>query len=494
MYLSELLRGVSYTAADPENLISHLSFDVKSLSDRLDGVEKGGMFFAVKGDKFDATAFCREAEMCGAEIIVSEEKLNLISSLNIITPDIRKAMAVISGNFFRSFRSDMRFIGVTGTNGKTTVTTAIFNILRSWGKNTALVGTVENRINERCFETAYTTPTAITLHKFLNEAVKEKCEYVVMEVSSHALSQDRVFGIKFDLGVFTNITAEHTDYHKTFTDYKTAKFKLFSASVQTLANLDSEDGKIFWSYRGTKTFSLKNSDADYYCSDTVFSDKLKDSENISSLLHAGKREYPFVLSSIGEHNLSNCLAAFAAADIIGVPDHVSLSALKSFVGASGRMERIYNGIGANIIIDYAHTPDALEALLKTARRFTSERLIVVFGCGGDRDSAKRPVMGKIAEDYADFCIVTSDNPRTESPERIITDILSGMEKQNHKTVINRYSAIRHAIFSAEKGDSVIISGKGHEKKQIVSNRIVKLSDKDIILEVLKELKDENQND
>lgn len=490
MYLSKLLCGVSYTVKDFDKFFSLLDYDITAVTDHLNDVSPGCLFFAVKGENFDSTDYCGEAELCGAEVIVSETPVLLKNALNIITPNIRKAIALISGNFYDTFNSDMKFIGITGTNGKTTTAFALFDILRKWGKNTAMIGTVENRINDNLYESVYTTPTSIPLHRFLNEAIKQKCEYCVMEVSSHALSQDRVFGIRFFLGIFTNITMEHTDYHKTMQDYKMAKLKLFSMSERTLANMDSEEGKVFWKYPGAKTFSTKCSLADYYCEDTVFSDKLKPAGNISSSLVTDKGRYNFELAMIGEYNLSNCIAAFAASDIIGVPSDVTLASLKAFRGADGRMEQIHNNLGINIIIDYAHTPDAMKNLLKTARLFTKGKLISVFGCGGDRDKAKRPVMGRIACDYSDFSIVTSDNPRTENAESIINDILSGMKGSSYKIIVNRYRAIRYAVRCAKRGDSVIISGKGHEKKQIVSNRIVKLSDKDIILEVLKEINDE----
>ena len=490
MYLSELLRGVTYHVDDFDRFFSMLDYDITSITDRLSDIVPGTLFFAVKGENFDSTRFCKEAEICGAAVIVSERELNLSSALNIITPNIRQTIALSARNFYNTARSDMKFIGVTGTNGKTTTAFAIFDILRKFGKNTALIGTVENRINDDFYESEYTTPTAISLHEFLDTAIKRKCEYCVMEASSHALSQDRLYGIRFALGIFTNITMEHTDYHKTMQDYKISKLKLFSLSDRTLANMDSAEGKVFWRYPGVKTFSTKQAMADYYCEKIVFSSKLKAYGNTESTLKTKKEEYKFELAMIGEYNLSNCLAAFAAADILGVPPEISLSALKSFTGVSGRMEQIHNNLGINIIIDYAHTPDAVENLLLTVRRFTEKNMILVFGCGGDRDKTKRPVMGKIACEYADFIIVTSDNPRNENAEAIINDIVSGMSGNSYRTIVNRYRAIRYAIREAKKGDTVIISGKGHEKKQIVSNRIVKLSDKDIILEVLREINDE----
>lgn len=490
MVLSKLLCGISYKVKNFDKFFSLLDYEVPAIADRLSDIVSGCVFFAVKGEKFDATKYCREAEICGARVIVSEKALELKSALNIVTPNIRQAIAVAAENFYDTLRSDMKFIGITGTNGKTTTATAVFEILRKWGKNTALIGTVENRINDRVFESEYTTPTAISLHKFLNTAIKEKCKYCVMEASSHALSQDRLYGIPFYLGVFTNITMEHGDYHKTMQDYKMSKLKLFTLSKKVLANLDSAEGRVFWKYPGAKTFSLYSESADYRCEKTVFSKILKPSGNTFSVIKTGEKKYNAEFAVAGEYNLSNCLAAFAIADIIGVPPEVSLSALKNFGGAEGRMEQIHNTLGINIIIDYAHTPDAVENLLMSVRRFTEKRIILVFGCGGDRDREKRPVMGEIACKYADFSVVTSDNPRSEPPENIINDIVSGMNGNSFMTIVNRYRAIRYAVMHAKRGDSVIISGKGHEKKQIVSNRIVKLSDKDIILEVLKEINDE----
>lgn len=478
MRLSEISAG---TKAE-----NRFDTEITSLADRLDDICCGSLFFAIKGERFDAASYVKEAEKRGAAAVVSEIPLKT-QIPNIVVGNIRKTEALFAANFFGTNKSGMKFVGITGTNGKTTVAEMLFACLRENGRKAALTGTVKNRINEKIYESEYTTPTPILLHSFLAEAENAGCEYCVSEVSSHALKQERVAGINFDLGIFTNITPEHSDYHPTFADYKETKLRLFHSSKKTLANLDCEEGRPFFTFPDAKTFSLQDKNADYFCKNAVFSPSLGDRNNISAVFETEFCEYPVLLRVVGRHNLSNALAAFAASEMLGLQPEKTLAALSSFKGAEGRCEPVGNKLGINILIDYAHTPDAVFNILKTVKTFTSGRIIFVFGCGGNRDSAKRPEMGKIASENADIVIVTSDNPRYEDPYKIADDIVSGISKDNFAVEINRYRAIRKAVFLAKRGDTVLISGKGHEKKQIVSNRIVKISDRETVFEILKEL-------
>lgn len=471
------------------NIETESDVEISSLADNISDVVNGSLFFALKGENFDANEYVSEAVRRGAAAIVSEKKTET-SAVLITVPDVRKTEAVAAAKFFGTANADMKIIGITGTNGKTTVAQMLFSIIRASGENVALSGTVENRINEEVFESEYTTPTPLLFHSFLAKAVEKGCKYCVSEVSSHALKQDRLYGIRFHLGIFTNISAEHSDYHGTSEDYINAKLGLFAASKRTLANLDCSDGKAFFTYPGVKTFSLENKNADYFCIDAKFPSDVGE-YNLSAIFKTRRLAYPIKLRLMGSYNLSNALAAFAAADMLGFDLENTVSALGDFRGVSGRTEFVENDLGINVVIDYAHTPDALENVLSALRKVTKGRLIAVFGCGGNRDKKKRPEMGKIASQKADFVIVTSDNPRGEDPEKIIEDVLLGISRKNYATEINRYRAVRRALFAAKKGDTVLISGKGHEKKQIVSNRTVILSDRDIITEVLKEIKDED---
>lgn len=477
MRLSEILAGTK----------TEIPFDIEitSLADRLSEISEGCLFFCIDGKNFNATSHAEEIKKRGAAAVISEKPIKT-DIPNIVVEDIRKTEAYAAANFFGTNKTGIKFIGITGTNGKTTVAEMIFSCLRANGKKTALTGTVNNRINEKTFESEYTTPTPILFHRFISKAAEEGCEYCVSEVSSHALKQNRVDGITFELGIFTNITPEHSDYHPTFDDYKQMKLRLFELSKKTLANLDCKEGEPFFTFPGVRTFSLEDKNADYFCKNAVFSKILGDENNISAEFETENGEFPVSLSVIGKHNLSNALAAFAASDILGLSHEKTVLALASFTGAEGRCEPVKNDLGINILIDYAHTSDAVLNIIKTARSFTSGNIIFVFGCGGNRDSEKRPEMGKIASENADFVIVTSDNPRNEDPENIIKDILAGVNSENYEVEINRYRAIRKAVLLAKKGDTVLISGKGHEKKQIVSNRIAKISDREIVLDILKE--------
>lgn len=477
MRLSEILAGIK----------AEIPFDIeiRSLADRLSEISEGSLFFCIDGKNFNSTSHAEEIKKRGAAAVISEKPIET-DIPNIVVEDIRKTEAYAAANFFGTNKTGIKFIGITGTNGKTTVAEMIFSCLCANGKKTALTGTVKNRINEKTFESEYTTPTPILFHRFIAKAAEEGCEYCVSEVSSHALKQNRVDGITFELGIFTNITPEHSDYHPTFDDYKKTKLRLFDLSKKTLANLDCKEGEPFFTFSGVKIFSLEDKNADYFCKNAVFSTILGDRNNISAEFETENGKFPVSLSVVGKHNLSNALAAFSASDILGLSHKKTLSALSVFRGAEGRCEPVKNNLGINILIDYAHTPDAVLNIIKTAKTVTSGRVIFVFGCGGNRDSEKRPEMGKIASGNADFVIVTSDNPRNEAPEKIIKDILAGVKSENYAVEINRYRAIRKAVLLAKKGDTVLISGKGHEKKQIVSNRIVKISDRDIVLEVLKE--------
>ena len=355
------------------------------------------------------------------------------------------------------------------------------HILSCAGHSTGIIGTVENKVGREAASSDYTTPEPVQLHYLLSRMRKCGMSHGVMEVSSHALDQDRTYGILFQVGIFTNITVDHLDYHKTFEDYKNAKLKLFDQSKICLANADSPCSNEFLSRNFAKSFSLKDEKADFYASDIGQAGQYGQQYRVS---YEGK-VFPVTIQIPGLFNVYNSLAAFAAACLLGVDPEIAAEALHSFEGVRGRMERIKADVPYSIFIDFAHTPDGLLNLLQTARQFTKNRIILVFGCGGDRDKSKRSMMGKIAQIHCDIPVVTSDNPRNEDPNSIISDILSGFDDpKNVIAVADRKEAIAQALSIAEEGDTVLVAGKGHEAYQITKGKKIEFHEKEIILELL----------
>lgn len=484
MNLKELLKGLDYEIlqGNDEIEIANVEYDSRN-------VKENSMFVCIKGYATDGHKYAEMASQNGASSIICEDPINISSDKTTIikVKDSRKALAVIGSNYYDNPSKKMKIIGVTGTNGKTTTTFMLKTILEKEGKKVGLVGTIANYIGNKKLHTERTTPESFELQKLFAEMVDEGCEYCVMEVSSHSLALDRVYGIEFEAGVFTNITRDHLDFHKTFENYYEAKFKLFENSKLTVVNIDDSYGKdVVRDLRKIGkdeivTVSIKDE------SDLRAYDEKCESRHISFKLDIDNKTEDFIVGMPGEFNIYNSLGAIAVMHKLGI----SLDSIKKGIEevvVAGRCEMVgrkYN-LPFTIIVDYAHTPDGLDNILKTARGFTKNRLISVFGCGGDRDKVKRPQMGKIGSDISDVAIITSDNPRTEDPMSIIEDVLKGIDKDNFEVIENRKEAIRRAIEIASEGDVIVIAGKGHEDYQILNTGKIHFDEREVVDEILKD--------
>lgn len=484
MNLIAILNGIDYEVIQGKidveiNKINYDSRKIKSLD----------IFVCIKGYATDGHKYIDKAIENGAKVIILEDDVvvNNQDVTIIKCPDTRKALALMGSNYYDNPSSKMKIIGVTGTNGKTTTAFMIKEILESEKKKVGLIGTIANYIGNEKIHTERTTPESLELQELFSEMVNKGVEYCVMEVSSHSLELDRVYGIKFDIGIFTNLTRDHLDFHKTFENYYNAKFKLFERSRIKIINIDDNYGKQViedlsrLKAQDVYSFSVKNE------SDFRAFDEIMGSSEIKFKLKLQDEEQ-FTLSIPGEYNIYNALGSIVSCFKLEISKEAIKKGIENVVvlGRCERVAREYN-LPYEIIIDYAHTPDGLENILKTAKGFTKGRLISVFGCGGDRDKVKRPQMGKISIDIADISIVTSDNPRSEDPELIIKDIEAGLNKDNYIIIENRKEAIKKAINIAKKDDVIVIAGKGHETYQILKNETIHFDEREIVKEILDEM-------
>ncbi|MEH2255177.1 UDP-N-acetylmuramoyl-L-alanyl-D-glutamate--2,6-diaminopimelate ligase [Nostoc sp.] len=486
MKLRELLTAVDSV----EQLPSYPTLEdveVRGLKTNSHACRVGDLFIGMPGTRVDGGEFWQSAIASGAvAAIVSPEAAQKNPPTNqavvISASNITQACAQIASAFYGYPGRKLKLVGVTGTNGKTTTTHLIEFLLNKANLATALMGTLYTRWAGFEQTAAHTTPFAVELQQQLAEAVKAGSEFGVMEVSSHALSQGRVLGCEFEVAVFSNLTQDHLDYHSNMEDYFAAKALLFSPNYlkgRAIINADDSYGKRLiasldservWSY------SVNDNSADLWMSDLSYQPN-----GVSGTLHTPKGDVAFRSPLVGQYNLENLLAAVGAVLHLGLDLQLVANVIPEFPGVPGRMERVQISTEQDIsvIVDYAHTPDSLENLLKAARPFIPGKVICVFGCGGDRDRTKRPKMGKIAAQLADVAVVTSDNPRTEDPERILQDILAGIADTVQPTVIcDRAIAIRTAILQAQPGDGVLLAGKGHEDYQILGTEKIHFDDRE----------------
>ena len=513
MKLRELLAKVDSI----EQLPPHpaLDLEVKGLATNSHACQVGDLFIGMPGTRVDGGEFWQSAIAGGAiAALVSSQVAQKIAegaaaACIIPATDMIRACAEVAAAFYGYPAKQMKIVGVTGTNGKTTTTHLIEFFLQQANLSTALFGTLYSRWTGFEQTAAHTTPFAVELQQQLATAVQAETQVAVMEVSSHALAQGRVLGCPFEVGVFTNLTQDHLDFHRDMEDYFAAKALLFSPNyLQGRAIINTDDlygqrlikqlpSERVWSY------SVRaGTTADFYLGDLGY-----EPTGVSGKLHTPAGEVKFRSPLVGQYNLANLLAAVAAALHLGVDLQLIAAVLPQFAGVPGRMERVQVSPQQDIsaIVDYAHTPDSLENLLKAARPFIPGKMICVFGCGGDRDRTKRPKMGKIAADLADVVYVTSDNPRTEDPERILQDILAGIpnEKPTGKeetanlsplasrlspsviVICDRATAIQAAIQQAQSGDGVLIAGKGHEDYQILGTEKIHFDDREQARNALK---------
>lgn len=455
--------------------------EISFVTDRFDDVKEGCIFVCIKGKKFDAHTIAGEALKKGAEYVVVEKDVH--EKKQIIVESSREAYTLLCSALYGDPADKIKMIGLTGTNGKTSTAFLLRELLEASGHKTGLIGTVENIVGDKHYIPNLTTPQPTDLFKLISEMAKIGCEYCVMETSSQALHQRRLAGINFEVGIFTNITVDHLDYHGTMEEYKKAKKMLFEHSKKAVINLDDENALFMTEGLDieTVTYSSKDDKADYTAKNVeLFDDSIKYELVGMNVIGRVKLNIP------GKFSVYNSMAAAVAALELGAQMPKISDAFSKSSGVKGRMETVPTGKDYTVIIDYAHTPDGLENLLSSVRKVYSGRIITVFGCGGDRDKSKRPVMGKLVGDMADVAVVTSDNPRTEDPEMIINDILAGMENVKAKRFIipNRTDAIRKALSIAKKGDVVVLAGKGHETYQILNTGKIHYDEREIVKEIL----------
>ncbi|MBR3144298.1 MAG: UDP-N-acetylmuramoyl-L-alanyl-D-glutamate--2,6-diaminopimelate ligase [Clostridia bacterium] len=480
MVLKELIPGLNGDFED---------FKVKNFTDDSRKITPGDIFVCIKGPDNDGHDYAQKAVDNGAAIVVTERDLGLKNQ--IIVPDTHKTFGLMCAKEYDFPAKKLNLIGITGTNGKTSVSYMVKSILEAAGHKVGLIGTILYMIGDKTIESHNTTPGIHELNFLLSEMVNNGCDTVVMEVSSHALSQRRVEGFHFKRAIFTNLTQDHLDYHKTMENYLNAKKKLFSICDEAIINLDDAAYGELTKDLSCKitTYSLGNN-ADYSAKSINY---LPTGVNYE-LLGENVLEH-IEVSTGGKFTVYNSLAAAVCGISLGVDSKTVASGLKSIKGVKGRAEVVPCDLGFTIIIDYAHTPDGLKNILSAFNECEKNRLTVVFGCGGDRDKTKRPIMGNIAVHYADNVIVTSDNPRSENPEAIIEDILVGVKGINTpvKTIVNRPEAIKYAIKTAVKGDIIVLAGKGHETYQILPTGTIHLDEREVVDEAIEEIKGKKDN-
>ncbi len=457
-------------------------------------VVQGSMFICLKGAHVDGHKFLHMAVKKGAvAALVENVPENIPDGITIIqVPNSHQGMEVLAPYFFDYPGKKMRMIGITGTNGKTTTTNIIRLILRHAGYKVGLIGTINIMIEDYIIESHNTTPDVVDLQRILYTMQSTGCDYVVMEVSSHALALNRVAGCEFDCAILTNITQDHLDFHKTLDNYRDAKSLLFEYLIEgkkpnknAVFNMDDPSSDVIKKRTSVRSITYgKDHINDIYPLKFIAGTK-----NMQLQLHTPVGDMSLELKITGEFNVYNVMAAVAAMVAEKINKETICSALIKFDGVPGRFQLVEAGQPYTVIVDYAHTPDGLENVLKTARCITSGKLWAVFGCGGDRDKKKRPIMGEIALRLADSIVITSDNPRTEDPEEIINEISSAVvnvpEEKNVVRITDRREAIEYVLEHAEKDDVVIIAGKGHENYQILKDKTIHFDDKEIVVDYWK---------
>ena len=476
--LGELLKNTEIIESPDclEIMIRGITFNSASLV-------PGDLFVAMKGLTNDGHNFIEDAAKKGAVCVICEKEPK-IEIPYILVKNSRKALAEISAAWFDYPAEKMKMVGVTGTNGKTTVTTLLKQVLENCGEGkVGLIGTNINMIGDKEINSDLTTPESYEVQKLLAMMVAEGCQACVMEVSSHALELSRVHGIIYDVGVYTNLSQDHLDFHGTMEAYARAKARLFSISRTSVINIDDEYAEVMMNSALDKvyTYAINEAKADLSAKDIKFhADKVE-----FCALETGSLER-IELHIPGMFSVYNSMAVVAAASVLGIEVKNAAHALKTCVGVKGRAEVVPTGKDFTVIIDYAHTPDALENITKAARELTNGRVVTLFGCGGDRDKTKRPLMAEAAAKFSDFLIVTSDNPRGENPAVIIDDILGGLKDTvvPYVKIENRREAIQWAINNAEAEDVIILAGKGHETYQIIGKEKKHFDEREIVLDEL----------
>lgn len=491
--LAQIVEGATIIG-DKETIITGIEHDSRK-------AETGTLFVCIKGVHVDGHKFISQAVNAGAKaILTTRETVEVPAGVAILrVPDLNKALDTIVPYFHDYPARSMRIIGITGTNGKTTTSYITRAILRAAGYRVGLIGTIQIMIEDEVYPIHNTTPDVVELQHTLAIMRDKGMDYVVMEVSSHALDQDRVAGIEFDTAVFTNLTQDHLDYHKTLENYMLAKAKLFDkvseAGVKNgktaVVNIDDAAGKVMLehakcrhiTYAIDKKADLRATAINVLASGANF-----------TLNNEAFGKMPLKLHITGIFNVYNVMSAVGAALAENIESAVIAKVLQEFTSVPGRFELVKAGQDFSIIVDYAHTPDGVENVLKTARKIAKKKIIAVFGCGGDRDRTKRPIMGRLAAELADVVIATSDNPRSEDPEFILNEVESGVKEKignkQHEKIVDRRQAIFRAVALAQTDDIVVILGKGHENYQILKDKTIHFDDKEVAREAVAACKEE----
>ena len=474
MKLYELIKGVA-EASLPDMEIAGV------ISDTRTEVKGGEMFVCIKGNTFDGHDAAETMLAKGCSVVLTERDMGLENQ--IIVPDTREALPLLCAAWFGHPERELKLIGVTGTNGKTTITTVIKKVLTEFGCKVGLIGTCQNEIGDEVYPTARTTPEPYDLYELFRKMADAKCDYVVMEVSSQGLEQKRVAGCTYKVGVFTNLTQDHLDVHGTMENYYQAKKLLFGISENAIINIDDEYGRRYVSEVScpVKTYSV-NGKADFMGEDVLLS-----ASGVKYVFFDGKGKHNVSFAMPGLFNVSNSLAVIACMETLGFSVDKTIRAFDKIQGVRGRAEIVPTGRDFTVICDYAHTPDALVNVLSAIKESAKGKVKCLFGCGGNRDRTKRAPMAAAAADNADFLIVTSDNPRNEDPQDIINDVLKGLEGKTtpYITIVDRREAIHWAVKNAEKDDLIVLAGKGHEDYQILAGGVkIHFDEREVVAEAL----------
>lgn len=470
-----------YKGGDPE---------ITSIENDNRKVQPGSLFICIKGYTVDGHDFAGSAVQNGAVAIIAERPLQLDVPV-IIVNDTSRAMAVLGDAFYGQPTKKLHLIGITGTNGKTTTSHMIEKIFSDSERRTGLIGTMYTKIANQTFETKNTTPESLTLQKTFGQMVNAGVDTCIMEVSSHALDLGRVHGCDFDVAVFTNLTQDHLDYHKTMDEYRRAKSLLFAQlgnafnpDTPKFAILNADDPATDVFKRSTAahvvTYGI-DSQADFQAKNIMMT-----ASGTKFDLMVGQEKYTVQIQLIGKFSVYNTLAAIAASIVSGIKVTDVIRSLETLAGVAGRFELVRAGQDFTVIVDYAHTPDSLENVLKTIRHFAQKRIFVIVGCGGDRDRTKRPLMAQIACDFGTDPIFTSDNPRSEDPIAILSEMEAGVKGKRYQVIPDRREAIHYAIGQASTDDVILIAGKGHETYQIIGSVVHDFDDRQVAAEAIKE--------
>lgn len=482
MQLKDILYKVTI-----QSVIGITSKNVNKIEYNSNKIENGNLFVAIIGNTIDGHDFISSAIKNGASAIICQKipKKTVKDITYIMVDDSRKALALICSNFFNNPSAKLKLVGITGTNGKTSCSTLLFQLFKKLNKKVGLISTNVIMIDDNKIQSNQTTPEPLLLNDILNKMVLNNVEYCFMEVSSHAISQKRIYGLDFILAAFTNLSQDHLDYHKSFKEYRDVKKEFFDSLNQSsfsLTNIDDKNGSFMTQNTKSKCFTYSLG------SDSKFSLKILEKDfNGMKVLINNKELWTKVT---GKFNAYNILLVYSVAKILGISEESILECISSLKSPEGRFELVDNNIDKIGIVDYAHSPDSLKNVLLTINELKErdKATITVIGCGGDRDKLKRPIMGKIASSLSDIVIFTSDNPRNENPKDIINQMIKGVDVKNINKVeseINREEAIKIACLKANSKDVILVAGKGHEKYQINGNEKIEFDDKKILIKLLK---------